>query len=65
MPDELNDSHEIVIVGSGFDPATERIVEYLSSEYGVRINAVFFRSFLDSEREYLCRAWLREPTEMD
>jgi Endonuclease NucS C-terminal domain len=37
MPDELNESHELVIVGSSFDPATERIVQYLSDEYGVRI----------------------------
>lgn len=65
MPDELNESHELVIVGSSFDPATERIVQYLSEEYGVRINAVFFRVFRDGDREYLSRVWLREPTEVD
>jgi len=62
MPEELNESHELVIVGAEFDPATERIVEYLASEYEVRINAVFFRVFKDAEREYLARVWLRDPT---
>ena len=28
---------------------------------GVNINAVFFRVFKDGDREYLTRAWLREP----
>lgn len=65
MPEELNESHELVIVGSSLDPATERIVQYLSDEYGVRINAVFFRVFRDGDREYLSRVWLREPTEVD
>ena len=62
MPEEINDSHELVIVGSSFDPATERIVEYLAAEYRVRINAVFFRVFKGGDREYLTRVWLREPT---
>lgn len=63
MPEELNESHELVIVGSAFDPATERIVEYLAAVYGVRINGVFFRLFKDEGREYLSRVWLREPTQ--
>jgi len=45
MPEDLNESHELVIVGSSFDPATGRIVGYLASAYGVKINAVFFRVF--------------------
>lgn len=61
MPEEINDAHELVIVASSLDPSTERIVQYLSDEYSVNINAVFFRVFKDGEREYLCRAWLREP----
>jgi hypothetical protein len=62
MPEELNESHELVIVGAEFDPSTERIVDYLASEYDVRINAVFFRVFKDGDREYLTRVWLRDPT---
>jgi hypothetical protein len=61
MPEELNERHELVIVGSEFDSDTERIVTYLSDTHGVNINAVFFRVFRDGEREYLTRAWLREP----
>jgi hypothetical protein len=62
MPEELNESHGLVIVGAEFDPSTERIVDYLASEYEVRINAVFFRVFRDGERGYLARVWLRDPT---
>ncbi len=65
MPDEMNSSHELVIVGSSFDPSTERIVNYLNEEYGVRINAIFFRVFRDGDRELLTRAWMRDPIESD
>jgi hypothetical protein len=65
IPEELNEGHELVIVGSHFDPATERIVGYLADEGAININAVFFRVFKDGEREYLARAWLREPSESD
>jgi hypothetical protein len=61
MPEELNERHELVIVGTHFDAATERIVTYLAEEFGVRLNAVFFRVFRDGDREYLTRAWMREP----
>lgn len=61
MPEELNERHELVIVGSEFDADTERIVTYLSDTHGVNINALFFRVFKDGDREYLTRAWLREP----
>ncbi len=61
MPDELNESHELVIVASSLDPSTERIVTYLADTYEVRINAVFFHCFKDGEREYLSRVWLRPP----
>ncbi|MBL4884743.1 MAG: DUF91 domain-containing protein [Planctomycetaceae bacterium] len=62
MPDELNESHELVIVASSLDESTERIVRYLAEEYEVRINAIFFRAFRDDDREYLSRAWLNDPT---
>lgn len=64
MPDELNSTHELVVVASSLDPATERVVRYLADEYGVRINAVFFRVFRDEHREYLGRAWFRDPAEV-
>ena len=31
-------------------------------EYDVKINVAFFHVFEDDERQYLARAWLREPT---
>lgn len=61
IPDEMNSSHELVIVASALDDSTERVVKYLAEEYGVRINAVFFRVFRDGDREYLTRAWLTDP----
>lgn len=61
MPEELNESHELIIVASELDPSTERIVNYLAEEHDVNINALFFRVFKDGEKEYLTRAWLREP----
>jgi hypothetical protein len=36
----------------------------LADEYNVRINAVFFRVFRDGDREYLSRAWFRDPAEV-
>jgi hypothetical protein len=63
MPDEMNSFHELVIVATSLDPSTERVVRYLA-EYGVRINAVFFRVFRDGDREYLSRAWFRDPAEV-
>jgi len=64
MPDEMNSTHELVVVAATLDPSTERIVRYLADEYGVRINAVFFRVFRDGDREYLSRAWFRDPAEV-
>ena len=53
MPEEMNSTHEPVIVAYELDSAKERVVRYLVDEYGVRIIAVFFRVFRDGEREYL------------
>jgi hypothetical protein len=64
MPDEMNSTHELVVVAASLDPSTERVVRYLADEYGVRINAVFFRVFRDDDREYLSRAWFRDPAEV-
>jgi len=64
MPNEMNSTHELVVVAASLDPSTERVVRYLADEYGVRINAVFFRVFRDGDREYLSRAWFRDPAEV-
>jgi hypothetical protein len=60
MPEELNESHELLIVAAALDDSTERIINYLT-DFGVAINAAFFRFFKDGEKEYLSRAWLIPP----
>lgn len=65
MPDSLNESHELMVIASELDDSTERIITYLSDEYGVAINAVFFRYFRDGDHEYLSRAWLIDPGDVE
>lgn len=64
VPDALNESHQLIIVASELDASTERIVSYLT-DFGVPVNAVFFRYFKDGEREYLARSWLLDPLEAE
>lgn len=64
-PDKLNESHKLVVVAAELDDSTERIISYLAEEYGVGINAVFFRCFKDDDREYLSRAWLIDPVDVE
>lgn len=63
IPDELNTGHRLLVAASELDPGTERILAYLAEAHHVPVNAVFFRVFRDNGREYLTRAWLREPDE--
>lgn len=65
IPEALNQEHHLVIVASALDASTERIVGYLSAEYGVPINVMFFRYFVDDGRAYLARMWLIEPSEAE
>ncbi len=64
-PDSLNESHKLVVVAGELDDSTERIIGYLADEYGVAINAVFFRFFRDDGRDYLTRAWLIDPVDVE
>jgi hypothetical protein len=63
LPDVFNPDQQLTIVASELDPASDRIVEYLAENYGVPINAVFFRHFHDEDRHYLARTWLLAPEE--
>ncbi len=63
-PEELNESHDIIIVSSELDSETERIINYLSDNYNVPLNVVFFRYFKENDREYLTRSWLIDPNEV-
>lgn len=65
LPEELNDTHRMIIVASELDPSTERIITYLSNNFGVPINTVFFRYFQDNGSEYLTRSWLISPQEAE
>jgi hypothetical protein len=62
IPEEVNGSHEMVIVATELHPESERVVRYLQKNYAVPVNAVFFSFFLDGDAEYLSRSWLVEPT---
>jgi hypothetical protein len=64
-PERLNDEHRLLVVASELDSSTERIIGYLSANYGVPINAVFFRYFKEGTSEYLARTWLIDPNEAE
>lgn len=60
-PEELNTGHTLTVVASEVDPATARIVEYLA-RFDVPLNVLFFRYYIDQDREYLARTWLVSDT---
>jgi hypothetical protein len=60
-PEEVNLSHQMVIVASELDEASERIIQYLSSTHGVNINGIFFNYFKKDGATILGRAWLMDP----
>jgi len=64
IPEEINKSHSIVIVASELDSSSERIVHYLSTEYNININCVFFDFFKEGDQELLGRSWLMDPEEV-
>ena len=64
-PEKLNQSHELIVVATELDPSTERIIAYLAENFGVPINAVYFRCFKDEGRDYLARTWLIDPDEAE
>ena len=65
LPDEINKSHQMIIVSAELDYGTERIIQYLSSNFDVPINAVFFRYFKEGHNEFITRSWLIDPTIID
>jgi hypothetical protein len=64
-PEKLNESLEIIVVAAELDAASERIINYLADNYGVPINAIFFRYFKDGDGEYLTRTWLIDPQDVE
>lgn len=65
LPDQLNASHSMLIVASELDPASRRIVEYLSEEHDVAINTVFFNVFEADGREWLTTDFLLDQEEVE
>jgi hypothetical protein len=65
LPEALNQAHRMLVVGAAVDPASERIIRYLSNTYGVDINAATFQYFRDEAgHELLGRVFLMEPAEV-
>lgn len=66
LPELLNESHRMFVVGSRIDSSTERIIEYLSEEHGVDINAASFQFLSDpAGGSTLARVFLIEPERAD
>jgi hypothetical protein len=63
-PESLNQAHHLLLVASELDVASERIINYCI-DFGVPINAVFFRYFKDGEDEYLARSWVVDPEQAE
>jgi len=64
IPETINASHRMIIVASELDSSSERIVQYLAEEHNVDINAVFFNTFKLETEEFIGRAWLMDPGEL-
>lgn len=60
--ENINTSHQIIIVSSELDSSTERIISYLN-ESRVPINIAFFKVFKINKEKYISRAWLIDPSE--
>lgn len=63
--EEINSSHQMVVVAAELDASTERIINYLNDKGNVAVNAVFFSVFQDGDNEYLSRAWMIDPGETE
>lgn len=64
IPDVLNATHQMIVVASEIDDATQRIIEYLSEQHGVGINASFFNVFESDGHEWLTTDHLLDQEEV-
>lgn len=64
LPQTLNASHQMVVVASEVDEGTKRIIEYLSEEHDVGINAAFFNVFEADGQEWLTTDALLDQEEV-
>lgn len=65
LEEDINQTHQIVIVAAELDASTERIINYLNDKASIAVNAVFFTVFQDGDNQYLSRAWMIDPVETD
>lgn len=66
LPEIINENHKMVIVASEIDSGTERIIRYLSENYGVGINAVTFQYFADNNGlELIANVFLIDPVQVE
>ncbi len=67
LPEVLNGSHSMLIAATQIDPASERIINYLSSSpYEMDINAVTFQCFkYNGNEEFIAKTFLIEPDLID
>lgn len=65
IPEHLNSNHSMLIVASELDPASRRIVEYLSEEHGVAINTAFFNVFKANGQQWLTTDLLLDQEEVE
>lgn len=64
VPETLNATHQMIIVASEVDDATKRIIEYLSEEHEIGINASFFNVFGAEGHEWLTTDHLLDQEEV-
>jgi hypothetical protein len=64
LPQPLNEKQRLVIVATELDPQLERIVQFLSSQYGININVVFFNYYRHGDQKFVGRSWLIAPEEV-
>jgi hypothetical protein len=60
--DELNKSHQLIIVATELDASSERIVSYLSKR-DIPINVLCFQIFQSAGQQLLSRSWLLDPVQ--
>ena len=64
VPETLNATHQMIVVASEVDEATRRIIEYLSEQHSIGINASFFNVFERDGQEWLTTDALLEQEEV-
>jgi hypothetical protein len=66
LPETLNGTHRLLIVGSRIDASSERIIKYLSNTHGVNINAATFQYFREPDGgELVSRVFLLQPSQVE